>query len=368
MGSNTDFMIRALSRRNVNRNRRCERLNMAGVYMLRAASDLVFPRRQCYHQANAFEECHHKSGSNVPLRKIIGIAAVVVFVFGVQDALAWGPATHVKLAGDLLAQLSLLPATVAGILARHGRDYLFGNIAADVVIAKKLSRVKQVCHHWDTGFSMYEDSPNERGKAFALGYLSHLAADTVAHNKFVPRQTTITRSTLSFGHLYWELRADSTIGPHHWNELRNLLEEMFSEHKMSLSNRLTDTFLPFSFNWQMFYKTNRFVSRRGLHRVLDKWYRLSRWQLSDQLMRDYRAECLERMRDVLTHGRQSPVLHEDPNGNAALTHTRMQRRLFRRMARCGLIAPHILYEAAAAHAPSLSRNETEPLTHIGRQE
>lgn len=284
-------------------------------------------------------------------RKIAGIAAVVVLI-GHTELLAWGPATHVKLASDLLAQTALLPAAVAMLLRRHARDYLFGNIAADVVIAKRLSRIRQFCHHWKTGLAILDDARTDRSRAFALGYLSHLAADTVAHNKFVPRQITLTRTTISFGHLYWELRADSTIGPHYWQALRGVLTRPFGEHEASLSLRLTDTFLPFSVNWRLFFRLNHFVSRRFCIRAMDRWNGVSRWPLSDQLMREYRAECLDRMIDVVTRQHGSAVLHEDPNGNAALACTKVHRRQIRQMARAGLIAPHIYTEAAAGHAPA----------------
>ncbi|MBI4578890.1 MAG: zinc dependent phospholipase C family protein, partial [Planctomycetes bacterium] len=284
------------------------------------------------------------------LRKVLGISIVVVAVLS-ADAWAWGPATHVKLASDLLAGLELLPAGVAAILASYRRHYIFGNVAADVVVAKRLSRVRQFCHHWQTGFAILDDARSDAGRAFALGYLSHLAADTVAHCKFLPRQMTVTRTTMSFGHLYWELRADTSIGPHYWQVLRGIMDEVFAEHEASLSARLTDTFLPFALNWQLFYRMNHFVSRRSWLRAMTGWSNLSRWHLSDQLMREYRAESLERMIDVLAHQRSAAVLKEDPNGNAALAYARVQRRQLRQMARAGLVAPHVLHEAEVIHAP-----------------
>jgi hypothetical protein len=280
---------------------------------------------------------------------------VIIVLASSAPAWAWGPATHIKLAHDLLAQLNLLPAAAAAILARYGRDYIFGNIAADVVLAKRLSKVKQICHHWETGLAIFEDAQSDAGRAFALGYMSHLAADTVAHNKFIPRQLTVTRSSRTFGHLYWELRADSTIGPHYWNELKHLLNEVFDEHQAVLSTRLTETLLPFELNWRLFYRMNRFVGRRTLRKAMDRWYTVSRWRLSDQLMREYRAECLHRMLDVVAKGRRSEIMHHDPNGNAALSYTKAQRRQLRQMAKCGTIAPHIMYEAAAGHAPSSTK-------------
>lgn len=278
-------------------------------------------------------------------------AMLVFLLLPAADALAWGPATHIKLANDVLGQVGLLPAAVAALLSRHGRDYLFGNIAADVVLAKRLTRVKQLCHHWATGFAILEDAQTDQSRAFAYGYLSHLAADTVAHGKFLPRQMTLTRTTVSFGHLYWELRADSTIGPHYWDQLREVLDEVFACHRDSLCARLTDTFLPFSVNWRLFYRMNRFVGQRLLRSTMDCWYNRSRWELSDQILREYRQECVDRILSVLAEGPRSAVLHDDPNGNAALAYTKLQRRQLRQMSRAGLIAPHILYEAAAGHAP-----------------
>jgi len=287
------------------------------------------------------------------VRKVLIISAVLVAVSS-SSAMAWGPATHVKLASDVLSLLQLLPAGLAALLAAQSRSYLFGNVAADVVVAKRLSRVKQFCHHWQTGFALLDDACTDAGRAFALGYLSHLAADTVAHSKFLPRQMTVTRTTMSFGHLYWELRADTTIGPHYWRILRELLGEAFAEHEASLSVRLTDTFLPFSLNWRLFYRTNHLVSREAWHRTMHRWSDWSRWHLSDQLMREYRAESVERMLDVVINQRSAAVLREDPNGNAALAYTRMQRRQLRQMARAGLAAPHILHEAEMVHAPRIS--------------
>ncbi len=95
------------------------------------------------------------------LKIVLAIGAAVVLGGGAAEAWAWGPATHVKVASDVLANLALLPAAVATLLARHGRDFLYGTIAADFVFAKKLSRVRQFCHHWATGYALLEDAETE---------------------------------------------------------------------------------------------------------------------------------------------------------------------------------------------------------------
>lgn len=273
-----------------------------------------------------------------------------------SSAAAWGPATHTKIAADLLNQLALAAPALAALLVRYRRDFVFGNIAADVVFAKRLSRVKQFCHQWSTAFRLLDDARSDAHRAFAYGYLAHLAADTVAHNKYLPRQMTLTRTTLSFGHLYWELRADSTIGMHYWDQLREVLDGRFLQHESVLQQRLTDTLLPFHWNLAIFYRLNTAVSRKGLIRTMDVWYHRSRWELPEDILAEYRAECVERAVDILVQGPRSAVVYDDPNGTAALGHTREQRRQLRRMARAGVLHPHVIAEATAMHAPRSARS------------
>ncbi len=125
---------------------------------------------------------------------------------------------------------------------------------------------------------------------------------------------------------------------------------MFAEHERSLHSRFTDTFLPFSINWRLFYRLNRFMGRRLWRRALDRMYDMSRWNLSDQLMREYRTECLQRMIDVVSNQNRAAVLHEDPNGNIALL-TAGPAPSASPDGAVRLISPHIMYEAAVSHAP-----------------
>jgi hypothetical protein len=302
--------------------------------------------------------------------RCIVFVAILVVLSCSGSVYAWGPATHVKLASDLLENLHLLSSGLGALLATQRKHFVFGNIAADIVVAKRWSRVKQFCHHWKTGFVILDDARSDAGKAFALGYLSHLAADTVAHNKFLPRQMTLTRTTMGFGHLYWELRADATIGPYYWDMLRSVLQGAYEEHEANLRSNLRYTFLPFSINRRLFYRMNRFVSRQFWIGAMNAWTDWSRWHLPDELMREYRRECLDRIVDVVLHQRSAAVLHEDPNGNAALSYTKHQRRQLRQMMRAGLIAPHVMYEAQIVHGPrvpiDITMTPSVPLLRGGR--
>ena len=55
---------------------------------------------------------------------------------------------------------------------------------------------------------------------------------------------------------------------------------------------------------------------------------------------------------LLAEGPGCKLLHEDPNGNAALGFARHHRRQLRQMARAGLIAPHVWDEVIAQHEPT----------------
>src|SRR5438477_8744405 len=192
---------------------------------------------------------------------IAALAALAVLAFQ-SHALAWGAATHVQLASDLIENLWILPTSVAGLLSKHAWHYFYGNVAADVVLAKKLSRVKQICHHWSTGLSILQQAQTDEDRAFGYGYLSHLAADTVAHNKFLPHQFAISRTTLKFGHLYWELRADSHVDPAAWKRLRETLGRSYPGAHLLLEQHLQDTLLSFRNNQRVFNRINMVASMK----------------------------------------------------------------------------------------------------------
>ena len=205
----------------------------------------------------------------------------VGFVLGLtEEVLAWGPAMHIGLARSIFGELGLLPAALAALLARNQLAYIYGTIAADVVFAKRWSRIKQFCHHWSTAFRLLESSEPESDRAFAYGYLSHLAADTVAHGKYVPRQVVLSGCTVNFGHLYWELRADNAQGDDTWAELHRILRCDHSVHHHALAVQMKDTFLPYELNRVLFQRMNFLAANRRFRGTVDWGARMSRSPLS----------------------------------------------------------------------------------------
>ncbi len=126
-------------------------------------------------------------------RLCVGAAIVVVGLLLFPDVLhAWTPGTHIYLGETVLANLQQLPGPVVDLLRAYPFDYLYGNIAADTSIAKKYAPVGRHCHAWHVGQEIYDLADNDRLRAFGLGYLSHLAADVIAHNFYVPRQLVVS--------------------------------------------------------------------------------------------------------------------------------------------------------------------------------
>lgn len=265
-----------------------------------------------------------------PRRGVFWAVLILGILGTAEPLLAWGPATHIALGGAVLSQLALLPAAIAALLARHAAAYLYGNIAADIVFAKRWSRVKQFCHHWSTGFGVLRAATDDRTRAFAYGYLSHLAADTVAHGKYVPRLVQFSGVTLNGGHLYWELRADALRETATWNVLKSLFDADHDAEHAVLANHLYGTLLSYEVNRFLFDRLNLLSVSRGFRRSMSMVGRCSRWSLPTSMLSTYDAEGLERMLSILSEGEQSAVVREDPNGTAALHRVRDLRRARRR--------------------------------------
>ena len=129
-----------------------------------------------------------------------------------EHAWAWTPGTHVFIGRAVLDSAALLPAGVADLLARHPLSFLYGSIAPDTSFAKDYAPVHRHSHHWHVGQEVHDQAVEGALQAFGLGYLSHLAADVVAHNFFVPRQLAATAGLKGLGHAYWEARFESHLG------------------------------------------------------------------------------------------------------------------------------------------------------------
>ena len=187
------------------------------------------------------------------LFRVLLCAAVVAVVLFPGEAQAWGPLAHLNFSAQALGNLSVLGLDVQSILHGHANDFLYGSLAADIVVGKNLAKYLHHCHNWKVGFGVYKQARLESEKAFALGFLAHLAADTVAHNYFVPYKTVASFGRLGTGHAYWELRYDQKVDPEMWRLARQVSTRATREHDDLLQRSLTSaSLLPFRVSRQLF--------------------------------------------------------------------------------------------------------------------
>jgi len=253
-------------------------------------------------------------------------AALVLLVLLPHAAYAWTPGTHVYLGEAVLRALASLPGQVADLLAAFPHDFLYGSIAADTSIAKKYVPTGRHCHSWTVGLEIHDAAPDEPMRAFALGYLAHLAADSIAHNYFVPKQLAVTASTSSLGHSYWESRFETHLGPACARQARDLI---LLDH--SRADGLLDRILsPTIFSTQ----TNRRIFRGMVHAAdSESWQRIfglmtenSRWDLSDHDVGRYVDTAYDAIMDLLVQFDQSSPYKLDPSGDEALRLAKQVRR------------------------------------------
>jgi hypothetical protein len=277
------------------------------------------------------------------------VAAILLCVAGLlllpDPAWAWGPATHVYLGSAVLQSLSLLPPAVASLLAAFPKDFLYGSVAADISLAKKYVPEGRHCHHWHVGEEIFSTAETDRLRAVGLGYLAHLAADTIAHNFFVPRQLLLTSSSKALGHSYWEHRMDVQLG----ERSTRLAREVVMNHDHSAADALFDrvlssTLFSFQTNRRIFRGMIRFQDNERWQSVFGAMLQNSRWELADPTVESYVTISFDYLIDYLSRRGDSLAAPLDPIGD---TNLGMSKRVRRMALKEGKVAqPAVLAELA----------------------
>jgi hypothetical protein len=282
------------------------------------------------------------AGASTALLRLGAAFAVAVILLGVMpgDAWAFGPATHVFLGSHLLDNLYLLPTALAELIRVHPQSFLYGSMAADISFAKKYVPAGRHCHFWHVGEEILETASNDRLRAVALGYLGHLAADTIAHNFFVPRQLLLTSSTKALGHSYWEHRMDVHLGETYGTIAREVVLDYDHSEADNLFDRvLSGTIFSFETNRRIFRGMIRVQDNDRWRAAFDRVLRSSRWDLSDATVRAYMSIAFDFLVDYYLRGRESHPAGFDPIGEFNLGLAKKIRRLATREASNGQPPP-----------------------------
>ena len=114
------------------------------------------------------------------------ISFAIIGMLLAPDAFAWGLQTHVFLGQWMLAAAPFANPQFRAAVLRLPRLVLAGACLPDLALAGKMQGVGAFknAHRWSTLRRLAGAGDEER--AIAVGYASHLLADVIAHNRFVP--------------------------------------------------------------------------------------------------------------------------------------------------------------------------------------
>ena len=262
-------------------------------------------------------------------------SAVLIALLIPQQALAWGGGIHLQVGMNILANPSLLPAAIASLLTTHPMDYLYGSIAADIIVGKKYTHYLLNCHRWEIGRKVLQSARSDSERACAYGYLSHLAADAIAHNYYVPYKIMRSFAAITMKHTYWEMRFETFVGKDVWARAHAVCQSDQRANDTLLRGVVAPTLFSFGTNKRIF-NSIMLLSR------LEKWQRVmqtlsdnSRYVLSDDDRDEYLSLTVEAVLDLLQHPEESELLLADPTGKRALALAEAMRKNLRLLYKSG---------------------------------
>lgn len=256
------------------------------------------------------------------------LTAIAVFLIP-ADALAWGGGVHLQLGASVLANAATLPGHLAELLTAHPRDFLYGCIAADIIVGKKFTHYLLNCHRWGIGLKVLKKAETDSQRACAYGYLCHLAADTVAHNYYVPYKIIRSFATVTMKHAYWEMRFETFVDKEIWELARDVCRSDQQANDKMLRSVLTATIFSFGTNKRIFNSIMLLSRLEKWQRVMLTLSRNSRYQLSESDRDEYMTLAGEAVMDYMRQPEESRLLKADPTGEKALAAADALRRSLR---------------------------------------
>ncbi len=276
-------------------------------------------------------------------------------------AQAWGPLAHLGFSAEALTQLATVPGPTRSLLSELGNEFLYGSLAADIVVGKNLARYLYHCHNWRVGFNVQRAARSAPEQAFALGFLAHLAADTVAHNYFVPYQSVLSFGRPSTRHAYWELRYDQGMDRSLTRVAREVSGRPYRGHDELLRKNLPHaSVLPFFVSKRLFgsvlasARNRRFqsFSRQVLARARDL-------PMTRDLVEETRRLSVEAILGVLREGARCRAARADATGARNIRMATQLRKALARSRRA--LPPSLARELALETRESFRRGIEGPL-------
>lgn len=241
---------------------------------------------------------------------LLTAAAILVWC---GTACAWGPGVHLHLGNYLLAHLQILAEPVANILRFYPLSFLYGSLSADILVGKGKRLTSNHCHSWEAGFRLIHSVRDPHLKAYGYGYLSHLAADVVAHNYYVPNILQLGGGKGRFSHVYIEMQADRKTD-YSKAQLTQIVQSPLREADAWLWSILQKSRFTFSFKKKIFQGSMAVAKHTGYDTSLDILDRTFPQHNCQEYLEDMRGLSLQLVVNCLNHSERSVVTQYDPMG------------------------------------------------------
>ncbi|MCC6405743.1 MAG: zinc dependent phospholipase C family protein [Planctomycetes bacterium] len=232
---------------------------------------------------------------------------------------AWGPGNHLEFEARVhRRRRELLPARIADLIEAERPAWQYGHIAADIINFKAFGGHYNHCHRWTIVDSMLALARSPAEEAFVLGYLSHLAADTIAHNHFVPYHLARYARGHKLGHLYWEANADRFVAEDRWHAITVLKWD----HRLARLDELVNSTVP---RKALSMGTNKLIfnhvllssERKLWRRNIERFHPRKQLRLDGKFLDMFQRAAVERVALALRRDGRAKLAHVDTNGKQA---------------------------------------------------
>jgi Zinc dependent phospholipase C len=265
------------------------------------------------------------------IKTILGFFAfLVVFLFS-RKVWAWGAGVHIAQGEFILNNINMILPVIRELVQSYPLDFLYGLISADIFIGKGSRKRNDHCHNWSIGRNMLLAARVPVEKAFTYGYLSHLAADTVAHNIYIPSQLYCTSTTRKFGHLYWEYRSDIFTEKRHWKIAKKVIINHDPRDDDFIIQTVPHRAIPFKTKKLIFSTTLHLYDLKHWRDAVNVISQNSRWAISREYIESLKKLSFYLTLDFLKNPERAICFNYDPVGSDNIREAKRRRRLVRRL-------------------------------------
>lgn len=264
------------------------------------------------------------------------LLALFFLLFSPVHLHAWGGVTHFYFGTTVLTNLDLVTAEIANIIGEYPYDFLYGMVLADIIVGKKYADWEEHSHNWKVGFSLFGFAAEKFHIAFLWGFISHLAADVMAHNFFLPEMFIRYYHGKMKTHVYWEAKFDTCFPDNVWLSLSKIQKNVHKSDDEVLRKGLKPTLFSFATNKRIFDIVNFQRKIKGWRDITRRFSSRSIYKIPEDRKLFYINRSVDSIIDVLNHGSEASIVQLDPTGGKALTYGLTIKKDLRKLRKGGV--------------------------------